>query len=245
LNQITLDGHTHCGYTVPFRDLAQEWRHGGISGGVVFSPVEEIYNRYDPRFTDSEEYRRSRGQVHDYLLGLARREKVFPYFFVWNDFVPIPEGFVGIKWHRHPDEPVYDYHSRGCDRIVDEICSRQLPIVLEEEFTHTLDFIKRIKERTVVIIPHMGGLNGGYHRLKGAGVFESPAVWVDTALAGPYEIEDFAGTYGTERIIFGSDYPFGVPALENHKVTGLFSADDLSAVIAGNLRRLLKISEMP
>ena len=243
MKHTALDAHTHCGYTVPFEDLAREWRRGDISGGVVFAPVEEIYNRYDPRFTDSEEYRHSRRQVHNYLLGKAREHRVFPYFFVWNDFPSIPEGFVWIKWHRHADEPVYAYHSEGCDRIIDEICSRQLPVVLEEEFVHTLEFIKRIAERTVVIIPHMGGLNGGYHRLKRAGVFDSPYVWVDTALAAPYEITDYAENYGVDRLLFGSDYPFGLPAPEKQKVTALFSGDDLSAVIGGNLQRLLKISD--
>jgi len=239
MGEPILDAHAHCGYTVPYDQLSGEWQQGNISGGAMFSPVEEIYDRYDPFFTDSGEYRTSRTLVHRYLLGLGERENIFPYFFVWNDFLPVPDGFVGIKWHRHSEEPVYDYEDPACERAISEICSKRLPIVLEEEFGNTLKFIERIGERTVVVIPHLGALNGGYGSLQRSGVFESPSVWVDTALAGYHEINDFAEKYGTDRIMFGSDYPFGVPALEKKKVERLFSEDDLARVLGGNLLRLL------
>lgn len=88
---LVLDAHTHCGYTVPFEEIEREWSRGNIDGGVVFSPVEEIYDRYDPFFTDSAEYAKSRRSVHRYLLGIAQRPNIFPYFFIWNDFAPIPQ----------------------------------------------------------------------------------------------------------------------------------------------------------
>ena len=239
MDRFALDAHSHCGYTVPFEELSGEWSEGAIDGGVVFSPVEEIYDRYDPLFTDSDEYARSRSSVHGYLLNLARDARVYPYFFVWNDFAPVPGGFVGIKWHRHPNEPVYAYDAPRCEERIEEICHRKLPIVFEEEFGNTVQFVRRINERTVVIIPHMGGLNGGYTRLKAAGLFESPSVWVDTALAGLREIEDFAHSYGTDRLLFGSDYPFGKPAHEKHKVVELFSDKELSGVLSENLLGLI------
>jgi hypothetical protein len=239
MERTILDSHTHCGHTVPYEALSKEWERGEIHGGVRFSPVEEIYDRYDPHFTDSEEYRASRASVHRYLLKSAERDRIFSYFFVWNDFAPIPDGFVGIKWHRHSNEPVYRYDDPACERTLSEICDKRLPIVLEEEFDNTLRFIERIAERTVVIIPHMGALNGGYWSLKRSGVFESPAVWTDTALAGDREISDFAKDYGTERIMFGSDYPFGAPAQEKRKPERLFSDDDLDRILGGNLLRLL------
>jgi len=225
--------------TVPFEEIAYEWQTGGIDGGVIFSPVEEIYDRYDPTFTDSHEYMHSRLRVHDYLLQIASQEHIFPYFFVWNDFSPIPDRFVGIKWHRHTGEPVYSYGTTQCRKIIDEICARSLPIVLEEEFHHTVRFIKDVAERTVVIIPHMGSLNGGYPQLKRAGVFDSEWVWVDTALAGVHEIHDFADTYGVRRIIFGSDYPFGIPGSEKRKLLRSFSEEDLRWILSGNLLHLL------
>lgn len=239
MGRIVLDAHVHCGITVPFEEVSREWESGDIDGGVLFSPVEEIYDRYDRLFTDSSAYRKSRDRVHQYLLDLAERANIYPYFFVWNDFPIIPKGFAGIKWHRHAGEPIYNYESPQCREIMDEICRRRLPIVLEEEFQHTLSFVKKIGGRTVVIIPHMGVLNGGYSRLKKAGIFDFDNVWVDTALAQNSEIEDFADTYGIDRILFGSDYPFGIPAHEKQKLTGTFSDEELGPILSGNLLRLL------
>ena len=72
----------------------------------------------------------------------------------------------------------------------------------------------------------MGGLNGGYYRLKQAGLFENPAVYVDTALAGEEEIIDFAGDYGVSRILFGSDYPLET-LYERYKLERAFSGKEL------------------
>jgi uncharacterized protein len=239
VENLVLDSHVHCGMGLPFETVREQWNSANIDGGVMFSPVEEIYDRHDPWFRDSEEYRHSRRKVHQYLLRLAEGEHLFCYYFMWNDFPSIPGGFVGIKWHRHPGEPVYDYGTPECGRAVEEICRKRLPVVLEEEFHHTCSFINRIAGRTVVIIPHMGGLNGGYSALKKAEVFRNKDVWADTALASRAEIRDFAEAYGSDRILFGSDFPFGWPDSERDKVEGLFSGDELQGVLSGNLLRLL------
>jgi predicted TIM-barrel fold metal-dependent hydrolase len=115
-----------------------------------------------------------------------------------------------------------------------------LPVIIEEEFHHTAELVNRFNGRTVAIVPHLGMLNGGYQRLKGAGLFENPAVYVDTALAGIREIEDFAACYGVERILFGSDFPFGNPAHERTKVEKIFNGEDLEKVLSRNLLGLLQ-----
>lgn len=243
MERIVLDSHTHCGLTVPVEEISAEWRSGDIHGGVIFPPVEEIYDRHNPNFTDSEEYQADRKAVHRYLLRIANQdENIYPYFFVWNDFLSPPDGFVGIKWHRHAGEPVYAYGTPECERLIGQICEKRLPVVLEEELHNTLEFVRSIAGRTIVIVPHMGALNGGYFRLKKTGIFDNPTVWVDTALAGYAEIEDFAHDFGSDRIMFGSDYPFGVPSHEKAKLLRLFSGNELAAVLAGNLLRLLGVN---
>ncbi|MCL6559398.1 MAG: amidohydrolase family protein [Firmicutes bacterium] len=236
---LALDSHAHCGLTLPLEELRPLWNEAGIDGGVLFSPVEEIYDRNNRNFTDSERYRQSREKVHAYLEGLIS-EHIFAYWFVWNDFKTPPACFSGVKWHRHSNEPRYRYDAKECEAFINHICNLRLPIVLEEEFHHTLELVKRIAGRTPVIIPHFGGLNGGYERLKAAGLFENPSVYVDTALAAPYEISDFAADYGVDRILFGSDFPFGEPAYERYKVERIFSGKDLEKVLARNLLALLK-----
>ncbi len=233
-----LDGHVHCGLSLPFANIQTRWQEARISGGVLFSPVEEIYDRYDQHFTDSPGYQESREQVHTYLESLLT-DDIFLFWFVWNDFVLPGHTFCGVKWHRHASEPIYNYTVPQCEAFISHICERRLPIILEEEFHHTLEIVRRINGRTPVIIPHCGGLNGGYIRLKTAGFFENPAVYVDTALASAREISDFAAAYGVERIIFGSDFPFGEPAWELDKVEKLFSGQERKMVLGENLLALL------
>jgi hypothetical protein len=236
---LVLDAHAHCGITLPFQRLKPLWEEGDINGGVLFSPVEEIYDRYDPDFTDTEDYSLSREKVHTYLESLISK-KIFVYWFVWNDFMLPGTGFEGIKWHRHAGEPHYDYRSEKCRVFIEHVCRQHLPVVVEEEFNLTLGLIERFKKRTPVIIPHFGALNGGYMRLKLADLFENPLIYVDTALADTAEIKDFAADYGVERILFGSDFPFGEPAYEKYKVERIFYGKDRKKVLAENLLDLLK-----
>lgn len=235
---LILDAHAHCGLTLPFEKLRPYWETANIGGGVLFAPVEEIYNRYDYSFTDSPGYRHSRKKVHAYLESL-QGEKIYTYWFIWNDFALPPESFKGIKWHRHSTEPEYDYSSEKFVSCLNYICSKKLPVIIEEEFHNTLKLLQKIDRHTVAIIPHLGMLNGGYARLKQAGVFENTAVYVDTALAGSSEIKDFAQNYGSDRILFGSDFPFGVPANELAKVKKIFSGAELEKILGGNLLTLL------
>ena len=235
---LALDAHAHCGLTLPYEKLRLLWDDGEIEGGVLFSPVEEIYDRYNGNFIDSQTYRESRARAHAYLKSLVS-QRIFAYWFVWNDF-ELPEvGFDGVKWHRHSNEPKYKYDSEECHQFIEQICSTRLPIIIEDEYQYTLELVEKINQRTRVIIPHFGGLNGGYDQLKRAGLFENSAVYVDTALASSLEIADFAKHYGVERILFGSDFPFGDPAYERYKVEQLFEGKDLEKVLAGNLLGIL------
>lgn len=235
---LVLDSHAHCGLTLPLEELQPLWAEADIDGGVLFSPVEEIYNRYDYSFTDSQYYRESREKVHNYLETLLS-EMVYAYWFVWNDFEPPRDKFSGIKWHRHSNEPKYRYGAPDCLKFIDYVCDLRLPMIIEDEFHHTLDLVELIGGRTTVIIPHFGGLNGGYGRLKKSGLFENPTVFVDTALAATFEIRDFAADYGVDRILFGSDFPFGDPAVERYKVENIFTGKEREKVLSQNLLKLI------
>ena len=76
---LVLDAHAHCGITLPFEQLHPRWQEGDIDGGVLFAPVEEIYDRYDPDFTDREDYRHSRSKVHSLLESLLS-ERIFAFW---------------------------------------------------------------------------------------------------------------------------------------------------------------------
>ena len=241
---LILDAHAHCGLTLPWEKLRPYWETANIDGGVLFAPVEEIYNRYDRNFSDSPSYRQSRKKVHTYLESL-RRENIFIFWFVWNDYAYPPGNFAGIKWHRHTSEPEYDYSSDKYRKYLQFICNQKLPVILEEEFHHTLELIEAINRQTVVIIPHLGMLNGGYENLKRAGIFANPTVYVDTALADSADLQDFAANYGVERILFGSDFPFGIPANERSKVERIFTGAEREKILGLNALTFLTGRKSP
>ncbi len=250
---MIIDAHAHCGIQDKFPpqsydDYSSAIRGSGIQEVVMFPPVMEIYDRYDPNFADSAQWKNRRKSANEYLLHIGTTDlPVIPYFFIWNDFAvdQLTSQHKGIKWHRHSNEPVYHYDSPRCQRAVDEIRSRNMPVVLEEEFDNTVRFIEQIAKDVTVIIPHMGMLNGGYRAIKRHGLWERPNVYADTALASVSEITDYIDEYGIDRIIFGSDFPFGDPKQELLKIMHLQIPQEQKEIICGlNIQRLLEESNV-
>lgn len=224
-----IDAHAHCGIqdtsmAQSFADYCRHIKESPIEAAVMFPPVQEIYDRTDPRFEDTPEWIERRNRANEYLLTLSTRDfQVIPYLFIWNDFAVerLKPEHQGIKWHRHPDEPAYRYDHPRCRKAIRHIAKRNLPVVLEEEFAHTLRFIRELAPDVRVIIPHLGALNGGYARLKSEGVWGEELVFADTSLASRKSIEDYVHSFGPDKLLFGSDFPFGHPRHELEKLEAL------------------------
>ncbi len=243
-----IDCHHHCGV----QNVSWGWEQkrpllqaAGIRGVGLIPPVEDIYDRLDPGFIDSPAWQACRRRAHRYLLELHDPGfRFFPYFFVWNDFAweDLGPEFVAIKWHRHPDEPAYRYDHPRCREFLQVVRERGLPILLEESFDNTRFFLERLAPDLPVVIPHLGALNGGYMRLKAAGVWDRPRTYADSSTAEPAEIEDFLARYGSSRLLFGSDHPFGDPQIELAKIVSLnLPEDEARAVLGDNFRRLYAV----
>lgn len=250
---MIIDAHVHCGIQDQFPPQSYDDYFSIISGSgikqaVMFPPVMEIYDRYDPNFADSAQWKNRRKAANEYLLDMGTTDlTVIPYFFIWNDFAvdQLTSQHKGIKWHRHSDEPVYHYDTPRCRKAIDEIRSRNMPVVLEEELGNTVRFIEQIAKDVTVIIPHMGLLNGGYGAIKRHGLWARPNVYADTALASVSEITDYIHAYGIDRIIFGSDFPFGDPKRELQKIMHLQIPQEQKEIICGvNIQRLLEESNV-
>ncbi len=261
-----IDSHVHCG----IQNVSWGWEHvwpllnaAGIEGVGLIPPVEDVYDRFNRRFIDSHFWQDCRRRAHGYLLCLndgcrgcseedhrgkdpgqtcpSCKIKIYPYFFVWNDFAKedLTSSYVGIKWHRHPDEPEYQYDNPRCREFLEVVRARRLPILLEESFENTLLFLDHLAGGIPVVIPHLGALNGGFDNLKKAGIWDSPQVYADSAAAAPQDLEEFLGHYGSDRLIFGSDFPFGHPKAELGKIFALNLPDNQTQAILGdNFRRL-------
>jgi predicted TIM-barrel fold metal-dependent hydrolase len=242
-----IDSHMHCGVqnvSLPFETVQGYLREGGCDGACLFAPVEDIYDRYDYHFQDNLAWINCRQMANDYLLKLQHSQAdTYAYYFVWNNFKKeeLRKGYKGVKWHRHEDEPVYHYDDPLCEAFLQEIFALRLPVLLEESFANTIYLIQRIKGRTPVIIPHLGMLNGGFQALFDSGIWNDETIHADTALASGWEISRFLETYGSGRLLFGSDFPFGSPYQELQKLTRLsLNAEDLENVVSGNFLRLIK-----
>jgi len=244
-----IDSHLHCGcqnVSWGWEGLRPALKNAGIQEVGLIPPVEDIYDRYDPAFIDDPAWQACRRRAHRYLLELHDPDlAIHPYFFVWNDFAweDLGPEFVAIKWHRHDNEPRYQYEAPRCREFLQVVQSRGLPILLEETLHNTLFFLEKlVPDRVPVIIPHLGALNGGYRALDRAGVWKLPQIYADTALAAGSEIEDYLGRYGHTRLIFGSDYPFGSPGYELAKVQGLnLPGEQARAVLGDNFRRVCRL----
>ncbi|UCD32711.1 MAG: amidohydrolase family protein [Desulfobacterales bacterium] len=248
LSASIIDAHAHCGIQDQFPSQSFENYYAHVAGTgiqkvVMFSPVMEIYDRYDPNFQDNTEWQLRRKNSNEYLLTVGNRQlTVIPYFFIWNDFAveQMSSKHKGIKWHRHPGEPSYHYEDPRCQMAIDEIRQRNMPVVFEEEFDNTIRFIHEIAVGVNVIIPHLGLLNGGYDAIERNGIWGSPQVYTDTSLAPRHVVIDYINRYGSERILFGSDFPFGDPKSELSKLFSLRIPGDKKDMILGqNLERLL------
>jgi hypothetical protein len=248
-----VDCHVHTGVQKvnwPWENLRTLHQAAGIAGAGVIPPVEDVYDRYDPGFTDSPDWQACRRAAHRYLLDLQRDParaglEICPYFFVWNDFAAAELGpeYVAIKWHRHGDEPVYRYDDPRCREFLEVVRRRRLPILLEETLENTMFFLDHLAGDLDIIIPHLGGLNGGYVPLDRHGVWGRARVFADTSTAALPEIKDFLQRFGSQRLLFGSDYPFSQPRIELDKILSLNLPEaDTRAILGDNFRRLCGLS---
>jgi hypothetical protein len=229
-----IDNHIHCGNNVNNR-RSKIYTLTEINRDLD----EDIY-----RVEDSPEWRI---RANEYVLDVSRQaeKSIYPFYFVWNDYI-IPENlsdYAGIKWHRHWDEPKYDYDDPRCDEMLKAIKSLNLPVLIEEEYDDTVRFVRDNPELNI-IIPHIGSLNGGYDRMDV--FFDNPKVCFDTGTAKLDAIKWALDNVGDERIIFGSDVsgtslPFhNFPKVELAKVLKLdLSEDSKSRIFAGNIERLI------
>ena len=238
-----IDSYVHVGRNRKTKYYSEEelWndlRDAGAQGAVIFAFPEDMY-----RITDSSD---SRLRANEYVSEVAGKSgDLFPFYFVWNDYL-VPENldqYRGVKWHRHFDEPRYDYDDPRCASFLERIKRLKMPVLLEEEFAETRRFIDENPELKIVI-PHIGALNGGHDRMKA--FYEKKNVYFDTSVAPIEAVRKCLGAVGPERIIFGSDVsgtslPFyNFPKVELKKICSLdLREEDLELVLSGNIERIL------
>ena len=243
-----VDAHAHCGKEDRYPPQAIEDYYAAVKGSdilgvVVFPPVMEIYDRYDPAFKDTPQWQEQRRKANNYLLTLdGWGLVVFPFFFMWNDFAveQLTPAHRGIKWHRHGNEPRYHYQDPQCELAIEAIRRRNLPICLEEEWSHTLHFINELAPDLKIIIPHCGLLNGGFERFCRDGIWERPNIFTDTSLVSSSDHHDVCETLWIQQDHVRVRFPFGDPVQECQKILKLeLPAGAKEALLMANVQSLL------
>jgi len=242
-----IDCHIHCGNNrrtkqYDLYDIRKDLKDADADGAVIFAFPEDMY-----RIEDTPEWRI---KANKYILEVSQRAQdiaVYPFYFVWNDYI-IPEDlsdYAGIKWHRHWDEPRYDYDDPKCQEILKQIKNLNLPVLIEEEFSDTVRFVKDNPELNI-IIPHMGSLNGGSEKMDI--LFDNPRIYFDTGTASLDAIKVILDAVGNKRVIYGSDVSgtrvpfFNFPKVELAKLEGLDLDEENKAMILGaNIESLIPI----
>jgi len=234
-----IDSHTHWGPSVSLgtnvttQELLQQAAQSGVEKIVIF-PF--------PSMALSDQ------AINEELLEEASRVKKFiPYYYIPESLHPIPKGkgFYGGKWHwmRGIQDCSSNYQVLEDPRVNDFIEESEeidLPIVFEEEFPFTEAFVKRTKNLKI-IIPHMGMLGG--NPLDFLKAFkERENVYFDSALASPGTVMKFVEKVGSERIIFGSDIPFGTMKWELGEILSLSVGDDeKEMILSKNIKKLTQL----
>ncbi|MGD0915960.1 MAG: amidohydrolase family protein [Thermodesulfobacteriota bacterium] len=235
-----IDSHTHWGPSVTMgtevttAELLRQAKQIGVGRIVVFPfPSTALANE----------------EINEELLHEASRiEEFVPYYYIPETMRPIPggRGFHGGKWHWM--QGIQDCSSNyqaledpGLGEFIEASEKIGLPIVFEEELAFSEAFVKKTKNLKM-IIPHLGMLGGNPMNFLQA-FHGRENVCFDTALASPDTMMRFIEKIGHERILFGSDIPFGTMKWELEKVLSLPIGDDKKEwILSKNLRRLIGLT---
>jgi len=238
---IIIDSHSHWGPSITLGtdvttgELQTQMKGSGIDYvAVIPFPSTAIENN----------------SINVRMLEESKRVGGFiPYHYIREDydregFDPIPEAYCGGKWHwmRGWQDSASNYkvlEDKLLPELIDKIRLTGKPVIFEEELRFTERFVD-IFDGLTLIIPHLGLLGGNpYDFLRS--FKDKKNVYFDTALGSKDTIHDFVKTIGPERVLFGSDVPFGSMKSELSKVLSLpIPEGDKELLLSKNFIRLTR-----
>jgi len=237
--KLIIDSHTHwgpsatMGINVTTKELQRQQEESGVTHVIIMPfPSTAIESN----------------EINVRVLEEAKRiQNVIPYHYIRENydsagFNPIPTPYFGGKWHwmRGVQDSASNYkvlEDKTLPELIEKIDLTKKPVIFEEELEFTIKFLN-LFPNSVLIIPHLGMLGG--HPLDFLRSFKKHEnIYFDTALASYNMILEFVKTIGPERVLFGSDIPFGSMKDELSKVLALpISNVDKECILSKNITRL-------
>ncbi|NLN61237.1 MAG: amidohydrolase family protein [Deltaproteobacteria bacterium] len=232
--EIIVDSHVHWGYSITLgtevttQMILSEQKEAGVTHVVIlpFPSTAIMSPDINPQLLDET----------------TRVPHFIPYFYIRENFSPIPAGYNGGKWHwmRGIQDAASNYNvldDPDLPELVQKLEAADKPIIFEEELDFTVRFVERFPNLKL-IIPHLGLLGG--NPLDFLEHFKAKSnIYFDTALAQTSTIDRFVRTVGPERVIFGSDIPFGSMENELSKVLALkLNKAEMERILSLNILKL-------
>jgi Amidohydrolase len=243
---IIIDSHVHIsGRDRQTGEVLRKLKRYDVDSAVIFADAESA---------DLEASNR-------YVLLSGQEFDCYPFYYLGgNPFtdtrmdleIPVNlEDFAGIRWHgwfaefedrtgrvdRHELEfAVVTMESPEFIGLMSALSYYGKPIMFEEDFAVTLEFVRRFPELKI-IIPHMGLLSGGEEQVIGQ-LYRERNVSFTTShgTIDPVTLRRL----GPERLLYASDFPHGSPAAEIEKIKRLEIGDEDEALVFGeNIERIL------
>lgn len=239
---LVIDSHSHwgpsvsMGVTVSTSELLKQQKEAGIDYVIIIPfPSTAIENN----------------SINVRLLDESRRiDSFFPYHYVRENydtegFNPLPDDYFGGKWHwmRGIQDSSSNYrvlNDPSLPGLIEKIVRTGKPVIFEEDLEFTRTFAEMFPDMTI-IIPHLG-LLGGFPLDFLKAFKRNENIYFDTALGSRDMISEFVRTIGPERVLFGSDVPFGTMRSELAKITSLSLSDkERELIVSGNIIRLARL----
>lgn len=236
--ETIIDSHSHWGPSVTLqtnvstREILQQQEETGVTHVVLIPfPSTAIMSN----------------EINIRLLNETKRIAHFvPYYYLREDFSSIPDEYHGGKWHwmRGVQDSSSNYqvlNDPNLPHLIEQLRQADKPIIIEEELDFTERFVALAPDLKL-IIPHLGLLGGSPIDFLNA-FKDKSNIYFDTALSDRATILRFVKTIGPERVLFGSDIPFGTMRSELSKVMDLDIPDgEKELILSGNIIRLAKLT---
>jgi predicted TIM-barrel fold metal-dependent hydrolase len=240
---LIIDSHTHWGPSVTMGtvvttiELQKQQAVSGVTHVVIMPFPSTAIENSDINLRVLEETKR----ISNFI----------PYHYIRENydsagFNPIPKAWFGAKWHwmRGIQDSSSNYsilEDIALSQLVKKIDLTEKPAIFEEELEFTRRFVDLFPD-SMLIIPHLGMLGG--QPMDFLNSFKKHEnIYFDTALASQNTILEFVKTIGRERVLFGSDVPFGSMKNELSKILALPIPDaDKEYILSKNIIRLARLT---